>query len=167
MLTELTFAILKYGFLILLWIFVACTVRSLYKDIETFSPRKSRAHRRKERRARKAVEAPAPVASAAPVIPTNEMPISNAKPTLLVVIDGPLAGSSVPLTAASNTVVLDDEFVSSHHARVYTDPATGQWAIEDLGSTNGTVVNQQRLDAPMILGSRVPVRIGATTFELR
>ncbi len=107
----------------------------------------------------------APVASAA----------SNAKPTLLVIIDGPLAGSSVPLTgntitlgrSASNTVVLDDEFVSSHHARVYTDPVTGKWAVEDLGSTNGTVVNQQRLNAPMILGSRVPVRIGATTFELR
>ena len=100
---------------------------------------------------------------------------SSAKPTLLVIIDGPLAGSSVPLSgntitlgrSASNTVVLDDEFVSSHHARVYTDPATGKWAIEDLGSTNGTVVNQQRLNAPMILGSRVPVRIGATTFELR
>ena len=40
MLTELTFAILKYGFLVLLWIFVACTVRSLYRDIETLSPRK-------------------------------------------------------------------------------------------------------------------------------
>lgn len=163
MLTELTFAILKYGFLVLLWIFVACTVRSLYRDVETLSPRKSRAHRRKERRARKAV--PAPVVSAT----------SSAKPTLLVIIDGPLAGSSVPLSgntitlgrSASNTVVLDDEFVSSHHARVYTDPATGKWAIEDLGSTNGTVVNQQRLNAPMILGSRVPVRIGATTFELR
>lgn len=37
MLTELTFAILKYGFLVLLWIFVACTVRSLYRDIETLS----------------------------------------------------------------------------------------------------------------------------------
>ena len=49
----------------------------------------------------------------------------------------------------------------------YTDPATGRWAIEDLGSTNGTVVNHQRLNAPMILGARVPVRIGATTFELR
>ena len=35
------------------------------------------------------------------------------------------------------------------------------------GSTNGTVVNHQRLNAPMILGARVPVRIGATTFELR
>ena len=46
-------------------------------------------------------------------------------------------------------------------------PQPANRAIEDLGSTNGTVVNQQRLDAPMILGSRVPVRIGATTFELR
>ena len=164
MLTELTFAILKYGFLVLLWIFVACTVRSLYRDIETLSPRKSRAHRRKERAARKAVESPAPVAAAAP----SASAATNAKPTLLVIIDGPLAGSSVPLTGnASNTVVLDDEFVSSHHARVYTDPATGRWAIEDLGSTNGTVVNHQRLNAPMILGARVPVRIGATTFELR
>ena len=115
--------------------------------------------------------APAPVAAPAPVVSAT----SSAKPTLLVIIDGPLAGSSVPLSgntitlgrSASNTVVLDDEFVSSHHARVYTDPATGKWAIEDLGSTNGTVVNQQRLNAPMILGSRVPVRIGATTFELR
>ena len=137
MLTELTFAILKYGFLVLLWIFVACTVRSLYRDVETLSPRKSRAHRRKERRARKAVEAPAPVAALAPAVSTT------------------------------STVVLDDEFVSSHHARVYTDPATGKWAVEDLGSTNGTVVNQQRLNAPMILGTRIPVRIGATTFELR
>ena len=149
MLTELTFAILKYGFLVLLWIFVACTVRSLYRDIETLSPRKSRAHRRKERAARKAVESPAPVAAAAP----SASAATNAKPTLLVIIDGPLAGSSVPLAgntitlgrSASNTVVLDDEFVSSHHARVYTDPATGRWAIEDLGSTNGSFHNGKRV----------------------
>ena len=32
--TELTFAILKYGFLILLWVFVWLAVRSLHKDIE-------------------------------------------------------------------------------------------------------------------------------------
>ena len=100
MLTELTFAILKYGFLVLLWIFVACTVRSLYRDVETLSPRKSRAHRRKERRARKAVEAPAPVAVPAPVVSAT----SSAKPTLLVIIDGPLAGSSVPLSG--NTITL-------------------------------------------------------------
>ena len=100
---------------------------------------------------------------------------ASAQPTLLVIIDGPLAGSSVPLAeaditlgrAASNTVVLDDEFVSSHHARVYRDTRSGQRAIEDLNSTNGTVVNQQRINRPTILPARIPVRIGATTFELR
>ena len=178
MLTELTFAILKYGFLILLWIFVACTVRSLYKDIETFSPRPSRARRR--RREREAHKAKAETPQAAAPRPHRQPSASassaaSAQPTLLVIIDGPLAGSSVPLAeaditlgrAASNTVVLDDEFVSSHHARVYRDTRSGQWAIEDLNSTNGTVVNQQRINRPTILPARIPVRIGATTFELR
>ncbi|NEG56085.1 FHA domain-containing protein FhaB/FipA [Bifidobacterium platyrrhinorum] len=189
--TELTFALLKYGFLILLWVFVWLAVRSLHKDIESFSPRPSRSRRRKERHAARKAAAPAvPVTGGAPVVaPTAETPRTSAPkpaaprssapaaggPTLLVIIDGPLAGSSVPLAgeaitlgrAASNTVVLDDEFVSSHHARVYIDPASRQWAIEDLGSTNGTVVNGQRLAAPTVLPARVPVRIGATTFELR
>ena len=178
MITELTFAILKYGFLILLWAFVWLAVRSLRRDLETFSPKQSRSHRRKERRARKAADAPAPVATstAVPARPAaHETPRPGAGLSLLVVIDGPLAGASVPLAsgpislgrAASNTVVLDDEFVSSHHARVYQDPLTGDWAIEDLSSTNGTVVNGQRISAPTILSARVPVRIGATTFELR
>ena len=100
---------------------------------------------------------------------------ASAQPTLLVIIEGPLAGSSVPLAeadislgrAASNTVVLDDEFVSSHHARVYRDTRSGQWAIEDLNSTNGTVITQQRINRPTILPARIPVRSGATTFELR
>ncbi|NEG90481.1 FHA domain-containing protein FhaB/FipA [Bifidobacterium aerophilum] len=176
--TELTFAILKYGLLALLWVFVWLAMRSLHKDMETFSPHTSRTHRRKERRARKAAESPAPVAtsSAIPVkTPVAERPNAASDLTLLVIIDGPLAGASVPLSgssitigrAASNTLVLEDEFASSHHARVYKDPVTGSWAIEDLGSTNGTVVNGQRINSPTILSARVPVRIGATTFELR
>jgi pSer/pThr/pTyr-binding forkhead associated (FHA) protein len=179
--TELTFALLKYGFLILLWIFVWLAVRSLRKDIETFSPRPSRARRRREREIHKAKaetpQSPAPHAEPRPALRTATASSGSAQadPTLLVIIDGPLAGSSVPLAeaeitlgrAASNTVVLDDEFVSSHHARVYRDSRSGQWAIEDLQSTNGTVVNQQRINQPTLLPARVPVRIGATTFELR
>lgn len=184
--TELTFAILKYGFLILLWVFVWLAVRSLHKDIEAFSPQPSRARRRRDKRAMKSSDGPAPsgpapsgpaAAQTAPVTPPrqSQQRTPQSGPTLLVIIDGPKAGASVPLTsesitlgrAASNTVVLDDEFVSSHHARIYKDPASGQWAIEDLGSTNGTIVNQQRLNMPMLLPPRMPVRIGATTFELR
>lgn len=181
MLTELTFAVLKYAFLILLWVFVWLIVRSLYRDVATYSPMKSRARRRKERQVRKAVQSPAPAAR--PVTPRTTPPTNSfsasapasAGPSLLVVIDGPLAGTSIPLSntpitlgrAASNTVVLDDEFVSSHHARVYRDPTTDSWAIEDLKSTNGTVVNGVTISAPTVLAQRVPVRIGATTFELR
>ncbi|MGO5319164.1 FHA domain-containing protein FhaB/FipA [Bifidobacterium boum] len=171
--TELTFAILKYGYLILLWVFLWLVVRSLRRDIETFSPRKSLSSRRRDRKARKAAK----TATSAPAAVRQSSPVrrQSVQPSLLVVIDGPLAGSSVPLgnapitlgRAASNTVVLDDEFVSSHHARVYPDPSSGSWIIEDLGSTNGTVVNQRRISVPTVLAARVPVRIGATTFELR
>ena len=167
--TELTFALLKYGFLILLWIFIWLAVRSLRKDIETFSPRPSRARRRREREVHKAkAETPQAAAPRPHRRPSaSASSVASAQPTL--------AGSSVPLAeadialgrAASNTVVLDDEFVSSHHARVYRDTRSGQWAIEDLNSTNGTVVNQQRINRPTILPARIPVRIGATTFELR
>ena len=52
MLTELTFAILKYGFLVLLWIFVACTVRSLYRDVETLSSNTKSANRLKNQKHR-------------------------------------------------------------------------------------------------------------------
>ncbi len=52
MITELTFAVLKYAFLILLWVFVWVITRSLYKDVAAYSPRKSRARRRKEREVR-------------------------------------------------------------------------------------------------------------------
>ena len=61
--------------------------------------------------------------------------------------------------------MIDDPGISRKHLEI--DINDGNVIARDLGSTNGTVVNQQRLDAPMILGSRVPVRIGATTFELR
>ena len=170
MLTELTFAILKYGFLALLWVFVWLAIRSLRKDIETFSPRTSHTRRRCQRAARRQV--PPATRSTAPVAAGHS---PQAGPTLLVVIDGPLAGSTTPLSgqpitmgrSSSNTLVLDDEFVSGHHARVYQDPASGQWAIEDLGSTNGTIVSSQRIATPTILPAGVPVRIGATTFELR
>ncbi|MDO4913662.1 MAG: FHA domain-containing protein [Bifidobacteriaceae bacterium] len=167
MLTDLTFAILKYSFLLLLWVFLWLAVRSIHKDVATLSPSGSRSQHRAKRRGQKNSGR----------IANNKLPLSNSthKPTLLVVIDGPIAGTSIalngePITlgrASTNTIVLNDEFVSSHHARVYKDIASDAWAIEDLGSTNGTIVNQKRLDVPTILPARVPVRIGATTFELR
>ena len=38
MMTDLTFAVMKYGFLILLWIFVFLAIQSLRKDVAQMSP---------------------------------------------------------------------------------------------------------------------------------
>ena len=153
--TELTFAILKYAFLALLWVFVLLAVRALYRDVSDLSPHTSRRARRKAQE--KAV---------------GEIEVSDKDAVIVACGDwsegilGIIAGRLVELYA-SNTVVLDDEFVSSLHARVFFNKPTSQWAVEDMNSTNGTLVNGQRITGATVLPERVPVRIGATTFELR
>jgi len=42
------------------------------------------------------------------------------------------------------------------------------WAIQDLDSTNGTFVAGQRVSgSPVNLSLGTPIKVGATTFELR
>ena len=65
--------------------------------------------------------------------------------------DGPLAGRRVPVTAelligrADADLTIDDPLVSRRHALVRPAPGGGD-EIEDLGSTNGTWVNGERID---------------------
>lgn len=172
-LTELTFAILKCSFLVLLWVFVWFAVRSLRRDIEIFSPKKSRSFKNKYRR--KPSNSSSENNQNNIVSRNEESNKLSENPTLLVIIDGPLAGSSFPLEpsgvtlgrSANNTVVLNDEFVSSHHARVYFNQSVKSWVLEDLGSTNGTMIGHNRVNEPVVLQPRTSVRIGATMFELR
>ncbi|MGD8634718.1 MAG: FHA domain-containing protein, partial [Anaerolineales bacterium] len=65
----------------------------------------------------------------------------------LMLQTGSKQGESYPLDnlnligrAADNTIVLDDEIVSAHHARL-SYLSDRQWWLEDLGSRNGTAVN--------------------------
>ena len=60
---------------------------------------------------------------------------------------------------------LDDTFVSSQHARIFG--RNGSWYVEDLGSTNGTFVNEQKLMAPAMVQPGDSIRVGQTTLELR
>jgi hypothetical protein len=67
---------------------------------------------------------------------------------------------------ADNDVVLNDPLVSGRHARLSWD-GVGWW-LEDLGSTNGTLVNGQRIPAratqKIAAGARV--QLGDTFFVL-
>jgi FHA domain len=56
-----------------------------------------------------------------------------------------------------------DDYVSTHHARVKPRP-DGVW-IEDLGSTNGTFVNGDRLMRPQLLRPGDVIRIGQTDLR--
>ena len=93
--------------------------------------------------------------------------------TRLIITEGPLAGSMVPLTPTSITIgrdqnctlVLNDSYASSHHARVF--PKDGSWWLEDLNSTNGTTLAGRPVHGAVELPVGVPVRIGQTTLELR
>jgi pSer/pThr/pTyr-binding forkhead associated (FHA) protein len=67
--------------------------------------------------------------------------------------------------APSCTLVLDDDYSSSRHARVFQQD--GQWFVEDLGSTNGTFVADQRVEGPTPVPTGTPVRVGRSVLELQ
>jgi pSer/pThr/pTyr-binding forkhead associated (FHA) protein len=65
-------------------------------------------------------------------------------------------GCAVPLD--------DDTIATSIHARVFT--RSGELWIEDLGSTNGTFLNDERLDVPARLRRGDRVKVGSTILEV-
>ncbi len=67
--------------------------------------------------------------------------------------------------SGDNTIVLDEETVSSHHARLSYQG--GQWLLEDLGSKNGTAVNELTLADPMVVTFGDEIRLGNVHLALK
>ncbi len=167
--SELTLKLIQVGFLALLWLlvlFVATTMRS-----DLFARR--RAKTPKPVKAAKVGKAAKPETPTTPDKAAKPAKPRRGAPRHLVVTGGSHDGTTIelgatPITvgrAPENTVVLDDDYVSGRHARLY--PHEGAWVVEDLGSTNGTYLGKSRLSAPMAIPPGTPVRIGKTLLELR
>jgi hypothetical protein len=62
-------------------------------------------------------------------------------------------------------LVIDDPFASDFHARV--GPVEGGFRVQDLGSTNGTFVNGERMTAPVTIGPGDRIQIGQTIMGIR
>ncbi len=67
--------------------------------------------------------------------------------------------------AGDNTIVLDEDTVSGHHARMSF--RGGQWVLEDLGSKNGTAVNELDLEDPMVVTFGDRIRLGTVELVLK
>ena len=76
-----------------------------------------------------------------------------------------MATSMVVGRDAGCEVRLEDTYASQQHARLFAK--NNSWFVEDLGSTNGTFVNDQKLAAPALVQPGDRIRIGTTVLELR
>jgi hypothetical protein len=153
---SIVFTAARFGFLLLLWIFVFAVVGIIRRDLGA--------------RPSRLVAAPRGVA------------LAGARParvrrgraaTHLLVTEGDLAGTKLSLGDAAITIgraddsnlVITDDYASARHARLV--PRGGQWYVEDLGSTNGTYLDRAKVTAATPVPLGVPIRIGRTSIELR
>lgn len=156
--SDLTVTLLRYGFLLLIWILVLSVVSALRRDLVV--GRRNRTGAPSAREARKHPE-------------LVEEPPARAHARRLVVTEGPLKGTTLDLAsspillgrAQEATLVLEDDYASGRHARLF--PQGSRWFIEDLGSTNGTYLAGNQLTRALPVEPGVPVRIGKTVIELR
>ncbi|MHB9860437.1 FHA domain-containing protein FhaB/FipA [Streptomyces sp. YIM S03343] len=169
--SELTLTVMRLGFLAVLWLFVIVAVQVIRSDL--FGTRVTqRGSRRDTGRPQQAA-----ARQAAPPQQRGQQQGGRQRrnaPSKLVVTEGTLTGTTVALQAQTitlgrahdSTIVLDDDYASSRHARIYPD-RDGQWIVEDLGSTNGTYLDRSRLTTPTPIPLGAPIRIGKTVIELR
>lgn len=158
--------ILQGLFLVLLYLFVWRIARAILRDLRAASqaPRQAArqaaapAPRRAEQRQRRQQPQQPRRAQARELVVHR----AGGAPKVL-----PLNGSDVTFgRAAPATVILDDPYVSDRHARITHDSAIG-WIVTDLGSTNGTFLNQVKVTRPTPITPGDQLGIGKTTVEVR
>lgn len=142
--------VLKVSLLALLYFFIYRAVRAIVVDL----------YGRRERRSRGGAR-------------TRPIRRVKAAPTRIVVLDegGGKLGTHRLTDAvrigrdASCDISLSDTYASQQHARISN--RNGSWVIEDLGSTNGTYLNQRKVTVPTALAPGDNIRIGKTVLEVR
>lgn len=192
--SELTLLVLRFGFLLLLWLFVFGIVYALRTDL--FG---QRVRKLPDAQAAAVPATPFPVGPAAaaggaaaaavtePVqrhAPVSTLPsgantasggttASVQTAHRLVITSGPRAGTELPLgrdpitigRSSESGLVIRDDYTSTHHARLLL--WNDEWMIQDLDSTNGTFLDGRRVTVPTQVPLDTPIKIGTTTFELR
>ena len=156
--------ILKIAFLALLWLFFLRVLRAVWAELKTPAP---------------ATVAVGPTAAGTPTAgapPSTGRATGAAPPDLspaqLLVIDSPeQRGQVFSLTEEVTVgrggdcgVALNDRMVSQLHARIFR--RNGQLFVEDLGSTNGTLLNGKKVSGPSAVRKGDRLQVGKTVLEV-
>jgi hypothetical protein len=177
--SEIAWLVGRYAFLGLLYLFVLLVLRALVAELQTEPAPSSPAH-----------PAPAPAARPAPgpAIEVREpepppaapeavrAPVVATLPPRLIIVESPdplglPTGTTINLTAvttlgrgAHNSVALPaDKFASTNHALVFV--RDGAMHLRDRGSTNGTLLNGERLEGEVALRDGDRITVGATVLR--
>lgn len=144
--------VLKIVLLLLLYFFVWRAVRAVTVDLYGGRERRTRPAQPKQRQPRRPRRgAPSKVV----VLDERGSKVSTHR----------LAGTLQIGRASSCQIRPNDTYVSQMHAKISN--RNGSWVVEDLGSTNGTYLNQRKVTVPTELSPGDRIRIGKTSLEVR
>ena len=161
----------KFVFIGMLYLFFARVLRAVWVELHPDRANRSRAKRRAQklehqeaRKKHKAEQAK----SEAP----GALRVARSTPKAIRISDSiDATGSKFALTdneltigrAPGCAIRLDDSYASQLHTRVFLE--NGKRYAEDLGSTNGTLLNGAALTAPKEVQTGDTLRIGGTSLE--
>jgi pSer/pThr/pTyr-binding forkhead associated (FHA) protein len=148
--------VLQWGVIALIFLFFLRVIRAVWVEVSPATIRKSRSERRRERVAAR----PAQVEPKRKQLYLRIVEPSAHEGETFDLDDeltiGRSPGCGVPTP--------DDIYASTLHARLYRQK--DQLWVEDLGSTNGTYVNAERISQARRLGKGDVLQAGSTVFEV-
>jgi pSer/pThr/pTyr-binding forkhead associated (FHA) protein len=153
--SEQLLNILKLCLLVLLYLFFFRVLRAVWAEIAAPRVTEAKSGGRRDRRSDRAGGRR-----------------KRGSPTeVLVVEPAEQAGRRHPLgdevtvgRAAGCQIIIDDTYVSQLHARLFV--RDGQLLVEDLGSTNGTYLNRNKVSGPMVMQRGDRLQVGNTVMEV-
>jgi len=153
---------LKFGFLAVLYLFLLWISRSALRDLRRV-PGADNPQRNVDGR-------PLPPSDATGMYSATSAPNAALEPRLIVErapghapgMEYDIGDGAVMGRGAQSEIRLDDPFASSPHAKLTRQG--GVVVFEDLGSTNGTYLNEELLRGPMPLHDGDRIRIGESEF---
>ena len=148
--------LMQWGVIALIFLFFLRVIRAVWVEVSPVTVRKSRSERRQEK-----VEARPPRAA------------SKRKQLYLRIIEPPQReGQTFDLddeltigrSPGCGVPTPDDIYTSTLHARLFRQH--DQLWVEDLGSTNGTFVNSEKITQARRLGKGDVLQVGSTVYEV-